>query len=241
MNNYLRKLIDPLSPFFRGRISRGGLVPRVKHKSLDNLIDIHFSQYSESNHPCRFTLTTALEILKNKPSVILETGSSAWGTNSSLLFDSYVNSFGGKFKSVDIRLEPMLTLRSICSTNSEFYYNDSVDLLRAQVELDELPDLVYLDSWDVNWLDSIPSAVHGFNEFLTILPCLKSGSLLLVDDTPKDRDIMKKVQPMRLSEFDFFTNLYGFPPGKGPLIKNFLIKNSIGKEIAHEYQLLWQF
>lgn len=53
----------------------------------------------------------ALEHLIGRPSVIVEIGSSAWGTNSSLLFDSYVNSFGGIFQSVDLRVQPMLSLQ----------------------------------------------------------------------------------------------------------------------------------
>jgi hypothetical protein len=46
----------------------------------------------------------AIHLLGQSPSVILETGMSAWGTNSSLLFDDYVCCFGGEFFTVDIRL-----------------------------------------------------------------------------------------------------------------------------------------
>jgi hypothetical protein len=103
------------------------------------------------------------------------------------------------------------------------------------------PNLVYLDSWDVDWTDPLASALHGFHEFLVVLPLLRNGVLLLVDDTPLNSDVMLNVQPKHVEDFDRFTKVYGFTPGKGTLIKNFLLKNAIGKEIAHNYQLLWEF
>jgi hypothetical protein len=173
--------------------------------------------------------------------VILETGSSAWGTNSSLLFDSYVNSFGGAFASVDLRPEPMFRLRSLCTERSEFFCDDSVSFLRKIAAQGLHPDLVYLDSWDVDWADPLASALHGFHEFLVVFPLLRNGALLLVDDTPANSDVMLKVQPTNIVHFQRFSRIYGFAPGKGALIKNFLVKNAIGKEMTHEYQLLWAF
>jgi hypothetical protein len=52
---------------------------------------------------------------------------------------------------------------------------------------------------------------------------------------------MLKVQPTNIVHFQRFSRIYGFAPGKGALIKNFLVKNAIGKEMTHEYQLLWAF
>lgn len=101
-------------------------------------------------------------------------------------------------------------------------------------------DLIYLDSWDVNWKDPLPSAIHGLNEFLTILPSLKKGSIILVDDTPLNKEIMKEIQPSHVESFVLSEKKYGFPPGKGSLIKIFLEHLKIGKKIAHCYQLLWQ-
>ncbi len=46
-------------------------------------------------------MKVAIELLGDRPARILETGSSAWGTNSSLLFDSYVHRFGGEFYTID--------------------------------------------------------------------------------------------------------------------------------------------
>jgi hypothetical protein len=236
-----RRVLDGLSPIYKGKKSLQGTAARERFDSLQHLIDDHFYKYSDLNHPCRRTLTIALERLGGKPAVIIETGSSAWGTKSSLLFDSYVNSFGGFFRSVDLRAEPMFTMRSLCTDKSEFSCDDSVSFLKKVASHDTPVNLVYLDSWDVNWTDPLASALHGFHEFLAVLPLLRDGALLLVDDTPLNSDVMLSVQPKYVEEFDRFTKVYGFTPGKGTLIKNFLAKNSVGKEIKHDYQLLWEF
>jgi len=241
LNLFRRRLLDSLSPIYRGRKSIQGVAARDRFESLDRLIDDHFHKYSDFGHPCRGTLTTALKKLGDKPASIVETGSSAWGTNSSLLFDSYVNSFGGSLSSVDIRAEPMFTLRSLCSNRSFFSCDDSVSFLKHFARQNLPPDLVYLDSWDVNWTDPLASSLHGFYEFLVVLPLLRKGALLLVDDTPAESSVMLKVQPDCIEDFERFTRTYGFTPGKGALIKNFLVKNAIGKEVAHDYQLLWEF
>ena len=235
------RVLNRLSPIYKGRKSLKGSVTREQFQSLDHLIEDHFRKYSHLNHPCRPTLTIALEKLGNKPAVIVETGSSAWGTKSSLLFDSYVNSFGGAFSSVDLRAEPMFTLRSLCTSRSQFFCDDSVSFLKEIAIQGRHPDLVYLDSWDVDWVDPLPSALHGFHEFLAVFPLLRTGALLLVDDTPADSDVMEEVQPRNIEHFERFRKIYGFAPGKGALIRNFLVQNAIGKEIDHQYQLLWRF
>ena len=236
-----RRALDGLSPIFKGKESFRGIATRDRFESLEQLIEHHFLNYSEPTHTCRGTLATALEKLGNKPAVIIETGSSAWGTNSSMLFDSYVNSFGGSFTSVDLRAEPMFTLRSLCTNRSEFFCDDSVSFLKKFAYHNKTPDLVYLDSWDLDWTDPLPSALHGLHEFLALRPLLRDGALLLVDDSPVSSDVMLQVQPKYAEDFDKFTQVYGFTPGKGALIKNFLVKNAIGKEIKQDYQLLWEF
>jgi hypothetical protein len=237
--------LELVAPVLRGGVGRRGAHDREKYDSLDQLIDDHFRIYSQADHPCRHTITSALQRLGCRPAFIVETGSSAWGTNSSLLFDSYVNSFGGAFRSVDIRAQPMVDLRSRCTPNSTFYCDDSISFLKKISEGESAGQglLIYLDSWDVDWRDPLASAVHGFQEFLILLPLLQrnAGGLLLVDDTPKDGEVMSSVQPGYLRAFEAFREVYGFGPGKGALIKNFLVGNSIGREIRHEYQLLWEF
>lgn len=244
------KKIDKLSRFFsigpskiyallmRNNVGVGGESSREKFSSIDDLVANHFLVYSDETHPCRDSLKMTLELLDGRPARIIETGSSAWGVNSSMLFDSYVNSFGGEFHSVDIRLNPMINLVGSCTQNSHFYCDDSVNFLKRIQKKDA--SLVYLDSWDVDWLDPMPSAIHGLNEFMVIYPYLSAGTLLLIDDTPRDINAMSKVHPDNIASFQEFQNLYGFAPGKGALVLNYLKHFSIGKLINHDYQLLWK-
>lgn len=236
-----RRSADLMSPLLRGSRGRKGKASRAVFGTLDDLVDDHFTRHSQPDHVCRPTLAAALAMLSEKPAYIVETGSSAWGSNSSLLFDSYVNSFGGAFATVDIRLEPTFTLRGQCTRRTTLHCDDSVRFLARHVSTDRRPDLVYLDSWDVDWDAPLPSAMHGLHEFMVLLPGLRSGGLLLIDDTPRDETVMQRVQPRHVGAFAAFERAYGFPPGKGALVRNFLVQNSIGKQLRHDYQLLWQF
>lgn len=236
----VRRIIDKFSLFSKGRVKYRGKTERPKFSTVSEIISNHFGFFTDEDHPNKETMTLALELLNSKKAVILETGSSAWGTNSTLLFDSYVNSFGGSFDSVDIRLQPAISLRAKCSNHTTLHCDDSVSFLKKYSNHNKKVDLVYLDSWDVKWSDPLPSAMHGLNELLAIFPRLEKGSIILVDDTPLDQEVMKKVQPNHIESFIKFKKKYGFPPGKGSLIKFFLEHQRIGKKIAHSYQLLWQ-
>jgi hypothetical protein len=231
-------LIDALARIRRGHISLQGNGHRFKNTDISTLIASHFSSYSDEDHPCRPTLTTALELLSTHPAIIVETGSSAWGTNSTLLFDSYCNSFGGVCYSVDIRMDPMLKLRKFVSGNTRLYCDDSVSFLNTLKIPCEKIDLLYLDSWDVDWSDPIPSAVHGLNEYLAAMKNLQPGSLVLIDDTPRDLAIMEIVQPHATKAFRRFQERFGFAPGKGALVKQLIESTGRGTVLAHEYQLL---
>lgn len=234
--------LEALAPQFRGRSCRGS-AKRVAYDSVSELIVGHFKEHSELDHPCIGTLSIALSSLDQRPANIIETGSSAWGTNSSLLFDSYVNSFGGSFQTVDIRLQPLMTLPQLCSERTTVHCDDSVTFLGRKDTFNEHLNLIYLDSWDVDIHDPLPSALHGLHEFLTVLPYLRSSNaLLLVDDTPLDFDTWFRVQQSsNRVEFQSFVERHGFAPGKGGLIKAFLEKVGFGELVAHDYQLLWKF
>ena len=56
---------------------------------------------------------------------------------------------------------------------------DSVKFLK---ETDVVPNLVHLDSWDLNLKDPFPSALHGWEEFKAIEDKMPVGSILIVDD-----------------------------------------------------------
>jgi hypothetical protein len=234
--------LEALAPFFRGKEGVRGTSSREKFQTAAVLISNHFEQIASTNHPCRVTMELALEMLKGKPSKIIETGSAAWGTKSTLLFDSYVNSFGGSLKTVDIRVEPLYTLSRICSGATTVYCDDSVNFLQKLTKTERY-DLIYLDAFDLDPTNPIPSMVHGLNEFLLVLPVLLNfGGLLLIDDTPNTIEKWCEVQGETHREFlTRFTQMYDILPGKGGLVKQVLGRYPSAQVVAHGYQLLIEF
>jgi cephalosporin hydroxylase len=180
--------------------------------NLDSLIDFHFRVFSAPSHVNKTGMAVALRQLRETPSLILETGTSAWGTDSSRLWASYVRSFGGVFATVDIRTEPALALSDLNGT-AEFHVGDSVQFLQNY----EIPngfssvDLVYLDSWDLDLADPAQSMEHGLAEWKATQRLIGTGSVVVIDDTPIEASLLG---PLGLE----FFRAYGFVPGKGALI-----------------------
>lgn len=236
-----RRLIEFIS---RLTISRGkprkGVAVREICSSVDDVISTHFGSYADREHPCKPTLSHALHLLGGKRAVIIETGSSAWGCNSSMLFDLYVSAFGGSFDSVDLRAEPSLALSRRCSNRSRFWVGDSCTWISSlSTQLKESPDLVYLDSWDVDPSCPVESALHGLSEFIRLIPCLRAGSLVLIDDTPVDYETARDVQGDKwASDWLESSKRFGFPPGKGSLVLRYVRGMSGFEVVEHKYQLL---
>jgi hypothetical protein len=119
-----------------------------------------------------------LELFKqNKDSyTIVETGVAAHGTRSTLLWDKFVNIFGGKVLSVDLNKDAVITANNLTSDKTTVYHSDSLDYLPT---ITEKIDFLYLDSvdgWDSN------SHIHQLKEIEIALPKLHKNSLILLDD-----------------------------------------------------------
>ena len=207
------------------------------------LLNNHFLVHSHGDHPSRETLSCALDRLAGREACIIETGSAAHGTKSTLLLDSYVSHFGGSLDSVDIRCEPALWLRAQCCNRTTLHVRDSIAFLKnwSSAFPGKRIDLLFLDSWDVNWLNPHPSSMHGLAEYLAIAGHLQKGSLLLVDDTPADTEAMQSAQTAHVEAFERFCSTFGYTPGKCALIKHLLTGVGRGRMVMHRYQFLWEF
>jgi cephalosporin hydroxylase len=227
-----------MSVLFSGKYRKGRGI-REKFSSIEKLTEKHFEFNPE--HPCRFTLTAALIAAKFKPVTIIETGTSAWGANSTMLFDSYVNSFGGSVNSVDIRAAPMFKLINKCTNLTTMHCNDSLKFL-SKLHLSsskfEAIKIFYFDSMDVNWSDPISSMTYGLSEFLTVLPLVNTGDIVLVDDTPINEKILKYVQGTERADAYLKNQKYGVTGGKGSLIKDYVNLHGSFEILQHDYQLL---
>jgi len=207
-------------------------------RNLNQLIDNHFSNWSETDHQCRPGISKALEGLAGIDNpVIVETGTSAYGTDSSRLFISFIKLFQGKFYSVDISPAPSRRLRHFKNRNTRFFIQDSVHFLNNFNELTNQMhiDLLYLDSWDVEWDNPVPSATHGLKEFRAVDKLLNLGAYLLIDDTPND---LFWIPHSHHTTAALFKNNFGALPGKGSFVlsdEKFLSQYEV---IYHGYNLL---
>jgi hypothetical protein len=128
--------------------------------------------------------------LPRRDPVIIETGCMRIPDNwegdgqSSFMFDAFARATGGLFFSVDITPEAVDTARRACSSAAQLILNDSVAALDALARA--LPprraSLLYLDSFDVNVANPLPSAIHHALELAAARPLIGPGTVVAVDD-----------------------------------------------------------
>jgi len=200
---------------------------------LDNS-DKHFY-----THICYHTMKKSLELLLknnvNNPSTIVETGCSTHqGTKSTTLWDMFVNKYGGNVYSVDIDSRAVLNANKMTSDKTLVTCNDSVKYLQTFLK----PiDFLYLDSYDVDFSNPLPSAIHHLNEFNAVKHLLHKGSVVLIDDTPVSADWYDDAYNIPENDsrrLNFNTDM----SGKGSLVHIELEKMNATK-MLHQYQSLW--
>ena len=202
-------------------------------KDSKDLVEYHFKNFSEHDHINKNMFLQVLKNFRNKSINILETGSSAWGTNSSILFDNYVKKFGGSFVTVDIREEPSSNLNKVFSNNSKAFVDDSVNFIKNydKTKLNEL-NLIYLDSYDLDLDNPEPSMQHGLNEFLLIDSFIDVGTVIAIDDTPISLELFGQ------EVVDKYKENKDFLPGKGTYVLEHINKKNNYEVIYHHYSLV---
>lgn len=190
-------------------------------------------------HICYHTMKTSLNMLLNNNTtnryVVVETGCSTHqGTKSTSLWDMFVNKYGGNVYSVDLDSRAVINANKMTSEKTLVTCSDSVEYLKRF----SLPiDLLYLDSYDVDFNNPLPSAEHHLKEFNAVKHLLHKGSIVLIDDTPVSKDWYDNA--CSIPEND--SRKLNFNPnmsGKGSLVHTELEKMNATK-ILHQYQSLW--
>jgi hypothetical protein len=98
-----------------------GLIWKVRRfDSVSELVSSHFTRWSDPNHQNRLGFYIALSNICTLNPVIVETGSSSYGIDSSRIFDSFVKMFKGYFYSVDINEYPSKRLRMLSQRDQSF-------------------------------------------------------------------------------------------------------------------------
>ena len=186
------------------------------------------------------TFKCALESLtkNNEKSffTIVETGCSAkCGVKSTKLWDDFVNYFDGEVFSVDLDKQCVDEANKLTSNKTKIVCDNSLNFLN---NFNKPIDLLYLDSFNVDWSNPNPSAEHHLKEFNLIKYNLHKNSIVIIDDTPKDINWMdldkshKKFKPL-------IENKVLFPVGKGTLVNNNL-NNHNDTILMHQYQIVWK-
>ncbi len=132
----------------------------------------------------------------DRPVVIVETGclrtpgNWAGDGQSSLLFDQYLqlSDHGGLGFAVDIDPAATAACRSVVSPLIDVQTGDSVkamsELTPRLLASGQTIDLLYLDSFDLDWANPTPSSLHHLKELVAISPALRADTLVVVDDSP---------------------------------------------------------
>ena len=129
------------------------------------------------------------------PIIIVETGCLRVKDNfldgqSTLLFDKYTLARGKESKvyTVDINRNSTNTCKKVVSNNVEIATDDSVRYLNTLcnnfLKNKTKVSMFYLDSLDVDWRYTYPSAAHHLKELTSITRLLHKDTLVVVDDAP---------------------------------------------------------
>lgn len=200
-----------------------------------------YEQFSNKGEPKHINYLTFKELFKNmnciKNPMILESGIASAGTNSTYLFNEYVRKYGGFFWSVDINNSLVEQHKGNMCPATTLICDDSINFFSNWTKRNTKADIIYLDSYDLDFYNPKPSSEHGLNEFRTLLPVCKKDTLLLIDDTP----INPYWLPFRNNTYNDmvkYYNDYNCLPGKGMLVLN---EEKNADLLLHNYQVLYKF
>jgi hypothetical protein len=208
--------------------------------NLYNENDI-YSMFSYQGKGMHLNYLTFKELFKQmnqqKNLMILETGIASAGTNSTYLFNEYIRKYGGQLWSVDINQQLIDMHKGNMCYGTTLICDDSVHFLNEWVKSYPRADVVYLDSWDLDWYNPHPAAKHGLNEYIAILPSLKTNSLLLIDDTPST-PYWLDTRGQLYHDMNVYYDQYKYLPGKGRYVIN---EHKHANTLLHNYQILYKF
>ena len=161
-----------------------------------NFIEQFEREWAPRLGPRRDTFRATFDyLMRRRPAghLIIETGCARQADNwegdgqSTWMFDRFAETHGGDVYTVDINPASCDYARSIVGPRTRVFNEDSVPFLnRIGAELRATGrqiDLLYLDSFDWDPANPVPSALHHLKELCAIAPALRPGTLVVVDDS----------------------------------------------------------
>jgi len=185
-----------------------------------------------------------------KSPIILESGIASRGTQSTYLFNEVVRKYGGRFWSVDNDPELVETHRGNMCPGTELVCDDSVAFFKgwAKASADTKAsgqasaknphvDVIYLDSYDLDFYNPEPSGKHGLAEYNALKPVIGKDTLMLIDDTPISPEWLDTRGQTYRDMQHFYTDT-GIMPGKGMYVLDEVLN---AEKLIHNYQVLYKF
>jgi len=178
------------------------------------------------------------------PITIVETGCARLEGNwagdgqSTILFDKYISARdeNSTCYTVDINPASVTECFKLVSHRVTVTQDDSVHYLNQLAkkfkEDKRVISLVYLDSFDLDWIYWQPSAIHHLKELVALQGCINKKTLLVVDDSPQNVNFL----PNQSNVIEIF----GHPKigGKGTLVAEYAA--TIGAKLEFSgYQAGW--
>lgn len=202
-----------------------------------------YDMFSGRGANCHINHLTFKKLFENmaslKEPIILESGIASRGTQSTYLFNEVVRKYGGRFWSVDNDPGLVATHMGNMCPGTQLVCNDSVAFFREWTKSNQSqsPDVIYLDSYDLDFYNPEPSGQHGLAEYHALVPAIKKNTLLLIDDTPINPYWMDTRGPAFYDMIDYYGKNKGMP-GKGMYV---LDEITNADKLIHNYQVLYRF
>ena len=173
-----------------------------------------------------------------KNPTILESGIASQGTQSTYLFNEYIRKYGGFFWSVDINPNLVNIHQGNMCPATKLVCQDSVSFFTDWSKTHNKADIIYLDSYDLDFYNPKPSGDHGLREYKSLIPVIKKDTLLLIDDTPVNPYWLDTRNKVYTDMCDYYFKNNNTLPGKGMFI---LDKINNANMLLHNYQVLYKF
>jgi hypothetical protein len=113
----------------------------------------------------------------------------------------------------------------------------SVDTKSSALAKNQHVDVIYLDSYDLDFYNPEPSGKHGLAEYNALKPVIDKDTLMLIDDTPVSPEWLDTRGQLYVDMIDFYRDT-GIMPGKGMYVLD-EVRNA--EKIIHNYQVLYKF
>ncbi len=179
-----------------------------------------------------------------RPITMVETGCARQPGNwegdgqSTLLFDKYISTRDSESVcyTVDISAASVSECKKLVSPRIRISQDDSLhylsELAREFSRNEQLIDLLYLDSFDLDFTHWYPSAIHHLKELAAAMRCVGEKSLVVVDDCPQSAHFVPGSENQVL--------LLGAASvgGKGRLVAEYAAATG-AKPVFAEYQAGW--